>query len=122
MTRSNRSKMSYHAGASAELQIAQDYERRGFCIDRLRWRSPAGEIDLIVRDGAALVFVEVKKSRDFARAAERITSRQQARIYASAECFLANEPAGMDTEVRFDVALVDGHGAVRIVENAFGTV
>jgi len=117
---SRQSQVAYHAGMSAEQQVASDYERRGLTIARRRWRSAAGEVDLIARDGAALIFVEVKKSKNFARAAERVSARQQQRIYASAACFLASEPAGADTEARFDVALVDEIGAVQIVENAFG--
>ncbi|WP_246253310.1 YraN family protein [Sulfitobacter maritimus] len=111
---------AYHAGLAAEQRIAQDYERRGFAVARQRWRGRAGEIDLIVRDGAALIFVEVKQSRNFARAAESLSKRQMQRIYKSAEEFLAGEPAGSLTEVRFDVALVNGQGATEIIENAFG--
>ncbi|MFG6559891.1 YraN family protein [Sulfitobacter sp. 1A15299] len=112
--------MAYHAGIAAENRIAQDYERRGFAIARRRWRGRTGEIDLILRNGAALIFVEVKQSRSFARAAESLSARQMQRIYRSAEEFLAGEPAGSLTEVRFDVALVDGQGATEIIENAFG--
>ncbi len=112
--------MCYHAGLSAEQRIAQDYERRGFVVARRRWRGAAGEIDLITRDGNDLVFVEVKQSRSIARAAERLDRRQMARIYASAEQFLAGEPDGQLTNVRFDVALVDQAGAFEIIENAFG--
>ncbi|MBV1895540.1 MAG: YraN family protein [Rhodobacteraceae bacterium] len=112
--------MCYHTGVSAENRIAQDYERRGFAIARRRWRGPGGEIDLITREGGNLVFVEVKQSRDFARAAERLSRRQMARIYASAEYFLADEPNGQLTNVRFDVALVNQAGDFQIIENAFG--
>lgn len=112
--------MRYHAGLSAEQRIAQDYERRGFAVAHRRWRGAAGEIDLITRDGDGLVFVEVKQSRSIARAAERLNGRQMARIYASAEQFLAGEPDGQLTNVRFDVALVDHAGTFEIIENAFG--
>lgn len=112
--------MCYHSGVSAELRIAQDYERRGFSIARHRWRGPGGEIDLIIRDTEGLVFVEVKKSRSIARAAERLSRKQMARIYASAEQFLAGEQDGQLTNVRFDVALVDDAGKFEIIENAFG--
>ena len=112
--------MSYHAGLSAELRIAQAYKHRGLMVAHQRWRGAGGEIDLILRDTEGLVFVEVKKSRSFARAAERLSDRQMARIYASAEQFLADEPGGLDTNVRFDVALVNGVGDFRIIENAFG--
>jgi putative endonuclease len=115
-----RGSMAYHAGAAAEQRVAQDYERRGFRIDRLRWRGKGGEIDLIVRDGDGLIFVEVKKSASFARAAQHISTRQIARIYTSAEEYLGTQPNGSLTEVRFDVALIDSVGAIRIIENAFG--
>lgn len=112
--------MAHHAGLSAENQIAQDYERRGFAVARRRWRGQGGEIDLIVQDGNALVFVEVKHSRSLRRAAESLSARQMHRIYASAEEFLGTQPAGNLTDVRFDVALVDGRGDMQIIENAFG--
>ena len=115
-----RGQMAYQAGMAAENRIAQDYERRGFAVARRRWRGRSGEIDLILRDGDGLIFVEVKQSRDFARAAESLSHRQMQRIARSAEEFLAGEPAGSLTEVRFDVALVNGQGATEIIENAFG--
>lgn len=117
-----RGKMAYHSGEAAEQRIAQDYERRGFSVARRRWRCAGGEIDLITRDGRSLVFVEVKQSHDFAGAAERLGRRQMDRICASAELFLAGEPDGLLTDVRFDVALVDATGAFEIIENAFGLV
>ncbi|MEX0318818.1 MAG: YraN family protein [Ruegeria sp.] len=119
-TRSTKGSVAYHSGAAAEHRIAQDYERRGFTIARRRWRGASGEIDLITRDAQGVVFVEVKKSRNFARAAERLSTQQMNRIYASAEQFLSEEPDGSLTNARFDVALVDASGAFQIVENAFG--
>lgn len=118
--RHHRGKMAYHAGLSAEHRIAQDYERRGFAVARRRWRGKSGEIDLIMRDGTGLIFVEVKQARDFARAAESLSVRQMQRIYKSAEEFLCQEPNGSLTDVRFDVALVSGDGETQIIENAFG--
>lgn len=115
-----RGRMSFHAGDAAERRIGQDYERRGFTLARRRWRGTGGEIDLIARNGDAVVFVEVKQSRDFAHAAERLGRRQMNRICATAAEFLAGEPDGQLTEVRFDVALVDATGAFEIIENAFG--
>jgi putative endonuclease len=110
---------NYHAGLSAEDQVAQLYDRSGRTVVARRWRGPGGEIDLIARDGAEVIFIEVKKARSHAAAAERVTARQMARIYASAECFIGGEPAGAHTSVRFDVALVDGVGRIEVLENAF---
>ena len=118
--RHHRGRASFHAGVAAENRIAQDYERRGFAVARRRWRGKGGEIDLILQDGTGLIFVEVKQSRNMARAAESLSARQMQRIYASAEEFLGTQPLGSLTNVRFDVALVDGTGDMQIIENAFG--
>ncbi|WP_170342137.1 YraN family protein [Ruegeria arenilitoris] len=118
--RSVQGSVSYHAGQAAEHSVAADYESRGFKVCHRRWRGAGGEIDLIVRDAQGLVFVEVKKSQSFDTAAARISKRQIDRIYASAAQYLAQEPGGQLTNVRFDAALVDATGAVQIVENAFG--
>lgn len=111
--------VGYYAGLAAEDIVAQDYERRGRFVAGRRWRGCQGEIDLIVREGARVVFVEVKKSSSFARAATRLSRRQMDRLCSAASEFVANEPAGQMTEMRFDLAMVDGHGAVQIIENAF---
>ena len=110
---------SYYAGISAEDQVAQMYDRSGRPVIARRWRGPGGEIDLIARDGAEVIFIEVKQARSHGLAAERLSARQMARIYKSAECFIGTEPAGQLTPVRFDVALVDGVGRIEVLENAF---
>lgn len=118
--RAFQGQIAYHAGAAAEDSVARDYQKRGFSVLETRWRCDHGEIDLIVQDADRLVFVEVKKSRRFGTAARSLRPRQMQRIYATAEAFLGSQPAGSLTEARFDVALVDGTGAVHIIENAFG--
>lgn len=119
-SRQHRGAGAYQSGLAAENRIAQDYERRGFALARRRWRGSGGEIDLILRDGNGLIFVEVKQSRDFDCAAESLTRRQMHRICTSAAEFIGHEPSGSLTEVRFDVALVNGRGETQIIENAFG--
>lgn len=112
--------VSYHGGLAAEAQVAALYRRTGRQIAAQRWRGTAGEIDLVARDGDAVIFIEVKKAASHARAVERLSRRQMDRIYASASEFIAGEPAGQMTEVRFDVALVDSVGKIEVLENAFG--
>ena len=111
--------VSYQAGCVAEDIVARDYEQSGRPVAGRRWRGRGGEIDLIVREGARVVFVEVKKSRSFSRAAQRLTRRQMDRLCNAASEFVANEPNGQLTDMRFDLALVDSVGAVQIIENAF---
>jgi len=110
---------SYHAGQAAEEAVARQYERAGATVVARRWRSAAGEIDLIARDGETVIFIEVKQSRSHDRAATHLSGRQMDRIYTSAAIFLGDQPNGLDTDCRFDVALVDETGAIRIIENAF---
>ncbi|MCB4456048.1 YraN family protein [Leisingera sp. McT4-56] len=118
--RQHRGARAHLAGEAAEEIVARHYENRGYSVAERRWRGPGGEIDLILRGPGELVFVEVKHSATSASAARRITPRQAERIYASAGQYLEYEPQGQLTPVRFDAALVDGSGAVEIIENAFG--
>ncbi|MDZ4096887.1 MAG: YraN family protein [Paracoccaceae bacterium] len=111
--------VSYRSGLAAEDAVARLYSRSGRPIAATRWRGQSGEIDLIARDGAEVIFIEVKKAATHALAAARLSSRQMGRIYASAAEFLAGEPAGQNTDSRFDVALVDALGRIEIVPNAF---
>ena len=114
----NRGAMAHMAGLAAEASVERLYETGGRQIAARRWRGAGGEIDLIARDGAGLIFIEVKQSRRFEDAAAHLSPGQIGRLYAAASEFMAGEPRGLDTEARFDVALVDGGGRVRILENA----
>jgi putative endonuclease len=108
------------AGHAAEAAVLRSYHARGAGVVARRWRGQGGEIDLVLRDGADLVFVEVKQARSFARAAERLTPRQVARIMSAASEFLGTQPEGQATAVRFDLATVDATGRAEIREAAFG--
>lgn len=110
---------AYFGGAAAEDCAARFYERSGHDIVARRWRGSGGEIDIVARDGVSLVFIEVKKSSDFTRAAARLSRRQIMRILGAAREFLSGQPDGQNSDVRFDVALVNMHGQMDIIENAF---
>lgn len=110
--------VSYHAGNAAELQVADLYVKRGMTIAARRWRGEGGEIDLVARDGNGLVFIEVKKSNTHARAAESLSMRQIRRLFDAAGEYMATCAAGLNTNARFDVALVDSVGQIEILENA----
>lgn len=117
--RHHRGQTAWHAGNAAEGIVARHYADSGRAIAARRWRGTAGEIDLVAREADVVVFVEVKKARTHAQAAERLTPRQMMRIQGAASEFISGEPAGQLTEVRFDVALVDSLGRLEILENAF---
>lgn len=115
-----RGACSQQTGRVAEELVERHYADRNKRVLERRWRGEAGEVDLIVEDGAGLIFVEVKASEDFARAAARLSEPQMGRIYAAASEYLGRMPAGQATEVRFDVALVDRLGRLEVLEAAFG--
>lgn len=117
--RVDRGARAWQAGAAAEGSVERLYERGGRQIVARRWRGQGGEIDLVARDGAEIIFIEVKQSATHVQAAEHLGPRQMARIYMAASEYLAREPLGQLTPARFDVALVDGQGRIEILENAF---
>ena len=96
------------------------YEERGFAVAARNYRSKTGEIDLICAKGSTVVFVEVKTrtTNRFGGGIAAVNHRKQAKIRGVALAWLANCGRGFD-EIRFDVAEVDGEGAVRIWEAAF---
>jgi putative endonuclease len=118
-TRSSRGLANHIAGHAAEASVAGAYENRGIAICARNWRGLTGEIDLIGRDGDVVVFVEVKQSRTHDLAASHVSQAQIGRIFATVDEFLAGEPKGLLTDVRIDLALVDGLGRIEVIENAF---
>lgn len=117
--RSDRGRTNFHAGHAAELAVARLYESRGVAICARRWRGHSGEIDLVGRLGDEVIVIEVKQSRTHDLAASHVSPGQVGRIFATAEEFLAGEPKGLLTDLRIDLALVDGQGRIEVLENAF---
>ena len=76
---------------------------KGYRTLARRFRSPAGEIDLIVRRGGLVVYVEVKGRRG---APAEVGERQRRRIRRAAEHFLKLRPELASCEQRFDVILI----------------
>ena len=78
--------------------------QRGYTLLERNYRTRYGEIDLILRRGPVLVFVEVKLRRGtgFGDPVEAVTLRKQARIRACAEHYLSSEEPDFE-EARFDV-------------------
>jgi putative endonuclease len=83
-------------------------ERIGLTIERRNWRTAAGEIDIVARDGGELVFVEVKtrRSERAGTAEEAVSPAKQRRVVRLAQAYLreAREPA--NTPVRFDAIAI----------------
>jgi putative endonuclease len=117
--RSERGMRNNLAGHAAEASVARHYEDRGIPIAARNWRGSGGEIDLVGRDGDQVIVVEVKHSKTHDLAASHVSPAQVARIFRTVEEFLGTEPRGLLTDVRIDLALVDGLGRIEVIENAF---
>jgi putative endonuclease len=83
------------------------------------FRCRFGEIDLIMHDGATLVFVEVRlrSNQKFGGAAASVTSAKQGRITRAAQIYLQQQSREM--ACRFDVVLLDGERNIEWIKNAF---
>lgn len=93
-------------GHGAEARALWWLRLKGYRPVARRFRCPAGEIDLIVRRGRVLAFVEVKAREDAAAAAEAVSPRQRQRILRAAEAFLQRRPELAKLDQRFDAVLV----------------
>lgn len=79
----------------------------------------AGEVDLIVRRGKTLVFVEVKKRSSLEEAAYAVRPPQQQRIRRAAEAFLAKNPLYAGYDLRFDAVLIRFPFQITHLQSAF---
>lgn len=112
---------AFRTGLSAESRAAALLVAKGFRIVARRWKSPVGEIDVVARRRALLVFVEVKARRNLDEAAESVTPRQRQRIAAAAEAWLATYPDESIRDIRFDAILVAPGKLPRHIPAAFET-
>jgi putative endonuclease len=110
---------AFGLGISAESRAAVFLMAKGFRILARRWKSPLGEIDIVARRRSLLVFVEVKARANLDEAAESLSLRQQRRIAAAAEVWLAAHPDGAIRDIRFDAILVAPGKLPRHIPAAF---
>ena len=97
---------AFRTGLSAETQAAAVLIAKGYRILARRFRTPHGEIDIVARRRNLLAFVEVKARANLDDAAYAVTPRQQARIIAAAQGWLAAHPEYGEYDLRFDAVLI----------------
>jgi putative endonuclease len=110
-------------GKLGEDLAVRELERRGYAILARRYRRRGGEIDIIAREGATLVFIEVK-TRDgdaFGGGADAVTALKQQRMTQIAiDYMMRHHLTGVSC--RFDVVSIrvdGGRPSVEVVQNAF---
>ena len=111
--------VAFRTGISAESRAAAFLIAKGFRILARRWKSPLGEIDIVARRRALLLFVEVKARENLDDAAWSVTERQRARIVGAAEAWLARYPDPRIRDIRFDAMLVAPGRIPRHITAAF---
>lgn len=113
-------------GKIGEDLACAELERRGYAILARRYRLRTGEIDIIARDGRAIVFVEVKarRNRQFGSGAEAVTALKQRRLIQVALDYMARH-GYVECACRFDVVSIHldaGGPEIEVIQNAFGAV
>ena len=92
-------------GEDYERQAAHWLQDQGLQLLARNFRAKTGEIDIIMRHGEHLVFLEVRarSNRAFSTAAGSVDRRKQQRIVRTAQLFLQRPPALAVLPCRFDV-------------------
>ncbi len=106
-------------GQTAEARAEAFLKTQGLTLVARNWRCRFGEIDLVMRDGPTLVFVEVRlRSRsDFGGAAASVTPAKQKKLLTAARQYLGT----LKTlpPCRFDVVALTGNAPPDWIKSAF---
>lgn len=105
-------------GSLGEIHAEQVLTDKGYEILARNVVLPGSEIDLIARDGAVIVFIEVKtRTGGFAPGRAAVTPAKQKRICKGAVYYMMRNGL-MNRQARFDVIEIQGTRVTHI-ENAF---
>ena len=109
------------SGAAAETQAVRFLIGKGLAILDRNVRCRLGEIDIVARDGACVVFVEVRlrASERFGGAMASVDAHKQRKLAATARWYLARHPKLANEPCRFDVIAVRAHAELNWVRDAF---
>jgi putative endonuclease len=96
------------AGQAGEDAALAYLAAQGLTLLQRNFRCKGGEIDLVMQDGPALVFVEVRRraTLHYGGAAASITRSKQGRLIIAAQIYL--QRYRMPPACRFDVIAIDG--------------
>jgi putative endonuclease len=117
---SQESKPSAGSVGEAMERLAESFlMRQGLRFIARNHRCRYGEIDLILREAAMLVFVEVRfrRSTRFGSPAETVDVRKQRRLIATANHYLQSHPSAL--ACRFDVVAISGQNQIQWIKHAF---
>jgi len=117
-------KNNYISGKFAEFIAKLFLTLKGYRIISSRYSAirgtQAGEVDIIAKRLHTIVFIEVKKRTTIDLAKQVIFSKQQNRIYHSAEIFIAKHPKYTGYNFRFDAICFNKFYIFTHIKNAWG--
>ncbi len=119
MNKTQARRQQYRRGHYAEWLALAWMVLKGYRPRALRYKTPVGEIDLVLTRGNLLVFVEVKGRNSAADAARAVHRTNQSRVVRAAQHYLAAHPAAAGCMVRFDVCLVPWYRLPTHIPHAF---
>lgn len=105
-------------GAEWEQRAERYLNGKGLDTLERNFHCRLGELDLVMRDGDATVFVEVRYRRDNTHGGGlcSITHRKRLKIIRAAGIFLSRRPRLAQGPCRFDVVAIDGAPATPRIE------
>ncbi|MEL6202862.1 MAG: YraN family protein [Pseudomonadota bacterium] len=93
-------------GRRAEILAELALLLRGYRVVARRFKTKAGEVDLIARRGMLILMVEVKARRTLSEAMEAVTPTALRRIEAAGDIWLSRQPDFGQLSIRYDLIAV----------------
>lgn len=106
-------------GRRGEIWAELFLRAKFYKILQRRYKTPLGEIDLIVRRGKTVVFVEVKQRNSAALYGQALEAVNQRRIARAADWFQSRHPQYAGFDFRFDVIFLAPRRWPSHLSNAF---
>jgi len=113
--------LQQETGLLGENEAQRYLEDHGLTLEKKNYNTKGGEIDLIMKDGEYLVFIEVRYryNPDFGSSVETIGPSKQRRIIRTALHYLQKENLLDQIDCRFDVIGIGGEQRIVWIKDAF---
>ena len=106
-------------GHFAEMIALMYLRLKGYRLLAQRFKTPQGEVDLIMRRKDVTAFIEVKARGSRDHGVEAVTTTQSRRIAAAARFWMARDRKSNQDFCRFDIVVVNAYFLPHHIENAF---
>lgn len=105
-------------GAAVEHAALEYLQARGLRLLARNVQARAGELDLVMQDGAGIVFIEVRYRADpaFGGAIASVDQGKRRKLVRAAQFYLARHPRLANAPCRFDVIAACGDPAAPDIE------